>query len=146
MFYIENNVLVYVLFDVVLMIMNDQKFLDINHMNMILIQMNVYVVHELLNHVVLKNIFDNHYIYMLENFLLRHIQHHHRHLHHHLQVFQIYYHLFLMMINLILLEKINLYNIENQEDILNVQLEKIFKSKFLDLFKFCFLSYLIYLH
>jgi hypothetical protein len=114
MFYIENTVLVYVLFDVEQEIMNDQMFLDINHMNMVLNPMNVYVLHELLNHEKLKNIFHNHYIYMNHYLLLL--------LHHHLlQLFPIS-HLFLMMINLKLMKKINLYNIVHQENILNVHL------------------------
>jgi len=93
--------------------MNDQMFLDINHMNMVLNLMNVYVLHELLNHEKLKNIFHNHHIYMNHYllFLLLLL----------LQFFPIY-HLFLMMINLKLMEKINLYNIEHQVNILNVQL------------------------
>jgi hypothetical protein len=114
MFYIENIVLVCELFDVGQEIMNDQMFLDINHMNMVLNPMNVFVVHELLNHEMLKNIFHNHYIYK-NHFLL--FLRHHLHL-----LFQIF-HLFLMMIDLKLMEKIDLYNIEHQIDILNVQLE-----------------------
>ncbi len=111
MFYIENNVLVYVLFDVVQEIMNDQMFLNINHMDRVLNLMNVYVEHELLNHEMWKNIFHNHYIYM--NYLLL--------LHLLLRLCQIY-HLFLMMRDLKLVKKIDWNNIEHQEDILNVQL------------------------
>lgn len=114
MFYIENNVLVCVLFDVERVIMHDRMFSDINHMNRVLIPMNVFDVHELQDREMLKNLCHIHYIcmYRFRQFLLR------------LRFFRIF-HLCLMKKDLRLLVKVNYYNIERQENISDDQLNQI---------------------
>lgn len=124
--------------------MNDRKSSDKDHMNRVLIPMNVYVEHVLLNHVRWWNISHNHYI--CTNHFLRH-----RRLlllHHHLLPLRSFpiVHSCPTRINSKHLEKINCCNIVHQRDISNAQLEWKAEMNRLAWSEEIIFPYLSYLH